>query len=125
MATLSFGVAGPTQQWTVSMGIADADSARILAYLCSPASGFGMVSENVQSEVPDAAWSPGEGESEADRPMIPVQEWVSRPATLEEAAKAFAEATLRTLLAATFEYEKALAAAAAAAAVPPIAPLAE
>jgi len=120
MATLSFGVVGPTQNFTVSMNIADTDSTRIMAWLLSPGSGYGTVTENIQSTVPDANWTPGEDQTEADRPTISVQEWVSRPATSEEAAKAYADATLKSLLASTVSWEKAEAAAAAAAGVPPI-----
>lgn len=120
MATLSFGVAGPNQNWTVSLAIADTDSPRILAWLCSPQSGYGTVTENVQSTVPDQSWSPGEGQTEADRPNIAVQQWVTRPATAEEAAQNYAKATLNSLLAATVSWEQAQAAAAAAAQVPPI-----
>lgn len=120
MATLSFGVNGPNQNWTVDLTIADSDSPRILAWLCSPASGYGTVTENVQYNAPDPSWSPGEDETEDDRPTIPMQRWETRPATPEEAAQAYARATLNTLLTATVAWEKAEAAAAAAADVPPI-----
>ena len=120
MTTLSFGVNGPTQDWTVTLTIGDTDSPRILAWLMSPNSGYGTVTENVQSSVPDVNWTPGEGETEADRPTIATQAWVTRPATAEEAAKNYAEATLRSLLSATVAWEKAEAAAAAAANVPDI-----
>lgn len=120
MATLSFGVQGPTQDWTVSLTIADTDSPRILAWLCSPNSGFGTVTENIQSELPDPSWSPSEGQTEADRPTIAVQQWVTRQATPEEAAQAYARATLQSLLANTVSWERAQAAAAAAAQVQPI-----
>lgn len=120
MATLSFGVQGPSQDWTVALTINDTDSPRILAWLCSPSSGYGTVTENIQSEVPDASWSPREGETEADRPTILTQAWVTRPATPEEAAQNYARATLDALLANTVAWERAQAAQAAADAVPPI-----
>lgn len=120
MATLSFGVKGPTQDWTVSLQIADTDSPRILAWLASPASGYGTVTENVVSNVPDPSWSPSEGQTEADRPTYQQQSWVTRPATPEEAAKNYAEVTLRNLLGSTVAWEKSEAAATAAAEVPPI-----
>ena len=120
MTTLSFGVNGTTQDWTVTLTIGDTDSPRILAWLMSPNSGYGTVAENVQSTVPDANWTPGEGQTEADRPTISTQAWVTRPATAEEAAKNYAETTLRSLLSATVAWEKAEAAAAAAANVPDI-----
>ena len=123
MATLSFGVTGPTQDWTVDMTISDTDSPRILAWLCSPSSGYGTVTENVVSTAPDASWSPTDEQTEADRPMLETQSWVARPATPEEAAKAFASATLNALLSSTVAHERAVAAAAAADAVAPIMPV--
>lgn len=120
MATLSFGVQGPTQDWTVSLNIADTDSPRILAWLCSASSGFGTVTENIQSEAPDPSWSPGENQTEADRPTIAVQQWVTRQATPEEAAQNYATSVLNSLLASTVTWERSEAAAAAAAQVQPI-----
>jgi hypothetical protein len=120
MATLSFGVAGPNQNWTVNLSIADSDSPRILAWLSSPASGYGTVTENVIANVPDASWSPGEGQTEADRPTLETQSWVTRPASPEEAAQNYARATLNALLASTVAWEKSEAASAAANTVPPI-----
>lgn len=61
MAKLSFGVQGPTQDWTVELEIADTDSPRILTWLASPESGYGTVTENVQYTEPDLSWSPGSG----------------------------------------------------------------
>jgi hypothetical protein len=118
MATLSFGVDGPTLDLAVSLQIADTDAPRIMAYLL--ASPYGVVTENVQSEIPDAGWSPGEDETEDDRPTIPVQEWVSRPATPEEAAAAYARSVLDSLLTATVAHERQVAAQAAADAIAPI-----
>lgn len=122
MATLSFGVQGPNQDWTVALQIADTDSPRILAWLMSPNSGYGTVTENVQSAIPDASWSPGEDQTEDDRPTIAVQQWVTRPATAEEAAQNYARATLASLLNSTVAWERAEAAAKAAADVPDIVP---
>lgn len=122
MATLFFGVTGPTLDLRQDLQIADSDAPRIMGYLM--ASSYGTVTENVQSEVPDASWSPGEGQTEADRPTIPVQQWVTRPATPEETAANYAKAILSQLLSETVTYEKAQAAAAAAAAVTPIEPVA-
>lgn len=124
MARLFFGVDGPGDaDLSVDMQISDSDMPRILAYLM--ASAHGTVTENVQREVPDPSWSPDEkkGETEADRPMVLVQEWVTRRATMEETAEAYARATLSLLLAETVNWEKAQAAAAAAAAVQPIEPI--
>lgn len=118
MATLFFGVTGPTLDLREDLTILDTDAPRILAYLMS--SSYGQVTENVQSTVPDASWSPGEGETEADRPTLPVQSWVTRPATPEETAENYAKAILTQLLGETVNWEKAAAAAAAAEAVQPI-----
>ena len=120
MATLSFGVVGPNQNWTTSLQISDTDSPRIIAWLMSPASGYGAVTENVQSTIPDASWSPGEGQTEADRPTVQVQQWVTRPASPEEATQNFAKATLAALLSSTVAWERSEAARIAAEAVAPI-----
>lgn len=121
MAKLSFGVTGPTGALDVSIVIADTDMPRIMAYLMSGP--HGSVTENVVSDVPDASWSPGEGETEADRPTAQVQSWVTRPATPEETAASYARSILNSLLSETMAFEKSHAAAAAAAAVTPIEPL--
>lgn len=118
MATLFFGVQGPTLDLRQDLTIADTDAPRIMAYLMQ--SGYGTVTENVQTSVPDGSWSPGENETEADRPMISMQQWVTRPATPEETAANYAKAILASLLDATVAFEKAAAAAAAADAIPPI-----
>ena len=121
MATLFFGVTGPTLDLRENLQIADTDAPRIMAYLM--ASPYGTVTENVQSQQPDASWSPGEGQTEADRPSIPVQSWVSRPATPEETAANYARAVLSQLLSETVAHEKTVAAAAAAGGVTPILPV--
>ena len=121
MATLFFGVTGPTLDLREGLQIADTDAPRILAYLMS--SSYGQVTENVVSQVPDASLSPGEGETEADRPTIETQAWVTRPATPDETAANYARAILADLLNQTVAWEKAQAAAAAAAAVTPIEPV--
>lgn len=124
MATLTLGVDGPTLDLNVALNIADTDAPRIVAWLLSPSSGYGAVTENVQSTVPDPSWSPGEDQTEADRPTIAVQQWVTRPATADEAVTAYARATLNSLLSSTVAFEKAKAAEAAANAVTPIEPVA-
>ena len=121
MATLFFGVQGPTLDLRQDLNIADTDAPRIMAYLM--ASSYGTVTENVISDVPDASWSPGEDETEDDRPTTHVQAWVTRPATPEETAANYARAILASLLDQTVAYEKAEAARAAADAVAPIEPV--
>lgn len=123
MATLTLGVNGPTLDLNVALNIADTDAPRIMAWLMSPNSGYGTVTENIQHSEPDANWTPGDGETEADRPNREWQAWETRPATAEEAATNYARATLGTLLSATVAWEKAAAAEAAANAVPPIEPV--
>lgn len=121
MANLFFGVQGPTLDLRQDLQIADTDAPRIMGYLM--ASSYGTVTENVVSHIPDPNWSPGEDETEDDRPLIPVQEWVTRPATPEETAANYARAILADLLNQTVAREKAMAAAAAADAVAPINPV--
>jgi hypothetical protein len=119
MATLFFGVIGPTLDLRQDLNIADTDAPRIMGYLMS--SSFGTVTENVQSEAPDASWSPGEGETEEDRPTIATQAWVTRPATPEETAANYARSILASLLEQTVAFERAQAAKVAAESVAPIA----
>lgn len=98
--TLSFGVDGPTQDWTISLNIGDSDAPRILAWLASDASGYGTVTESTM---------------DGDR-----QVFTTRQATAEEAARNYAEATLRNLLASAVAWEREQAAKAAAEAIPDI-----
>ena len=121
MATLFFGVSGPTLDLQEDLQIADSDAPRIMGYLM--ASSYGTVTENIQSEIPDASWSPSEEQTEVDRPLIPVQSWVTRTATPDETAANYAKAILGQLLSETVAWERSVAAAAAAAAVVPIAPV--
>jgi hypothetical protein len=121
MATLFFGVQGPTLDLRQDLQIADTDAPRIIGYLM--ASAYGQVTENIVSDVPDASWSPSEGETEEDRPTTQVQGWVTRPATPEETAANYARAVLDSLLTQTVAHEKAMAAQAAADAVTPIEPV--
>ena len=93
-ATLTFGVVGPTMDFTTSVAISEANSQRILAYLVNGSS-YGTVTEADGTE---------------------------RQATTEEAAQAFALGILQGLLNQTVHYEKDEAAKAAADAVAPITP---
>ena len=91
-ATLTFGVVGPTMDFTTSVAISEANSQRILAYLVNGSS-YGTVTEADGTE---------------------------RQATTEEAAQAFALGILQGLLNQTVRYEKDEAAKAAADAIAPI-----
>jgi hypothetical protein len=93
-ANLSFGVVGPTMDFTTSVNVSEANSQRILAYLVGGTS-YGTVTEEDGTE---------------------------RQATTEEAAQAFALGILQGLLNQTVRYEKDMAAKAAAEAVAPITP---
>ena len=101
MATLFFGVSGPTLDLQEDLQIADSDAPRILGYLM--ASSYGQVTENIV-----------DGDT---------QSWVTRAATPEETAANYAKAVLSQLLSETVAWERSVAAAAAAAAVVPVAPV--
>ena len=94
-ATLSFGVVGPTMNFTTDIVVSEQNAARILAYLVNGTS-YGKVTETVDGED------------------------VERDATTEEAAQAFAQGILHGLLDQTVRFEKDQAAKAAAEAVAPI-----
>ena len=121
MANLFFGVEGPTLDLREDLQIADSDAPRIMAYLM--ASSYGTVTENIIRTRPDPSWSPGEDETEENRPTIQTQEWVTRPATPEETATNYARAILGQLLSETVNWERSQAAISAAAAVAPITPV--
>lgn len=121
MANLFFGVEGPTLDLREDLQIADTDAPRIMAYLM--ASPYGQVTENVVTTVPDPSWTPSDEQTEADRPSISIQQWVTRPATPEETAANYAKAILSQLLSETVNWEKAQAAAAAANGIAPIVPV--
>lgn len=122
MALVNYGVVSPTLTLTVSMELSDADSERIVAYLMGGTS-FGTVTENVQSEVPNPAWSPDQEDPENPPPTITVQQWVTRAATPEEAITAYAESIMNGILQQAFAWDQSRAAADAAANVPPITPV--
>ena len=90
-AILSFGVSGPTQDWTVEMAITEANSTRIINYLMAGTS-YGTITE---------------GDT-------------TRPATAEEAAQGFARGILQGLMDQTTRFERDEAAKAAAEAILPI-----
>ena len=92
-ATLSFGVVGPTMDFTTSVVVSEANAGRILNYLVN-GSHYGKVVAEDGTET---------------------------QATTEEAAQAFALGILQGLLDQTVRFEKDEAAKAAAEAVPPIA----
>ena len=90
-AILSFGVSGPTQDWTVEMAITEANSTRIINYLMAGTS-YGTITE---------------GDT-------------TRPATAEVAAQGFARGIVQRLMDQTTRYERDEAAKEAAEAILPI-----
>lgn len=94
-ATLTFGVSGPTMDFTTSVPVTEANSQRILAYLVGGTS-YGKVTQEDGTE---------------------------RDATTEEAAQAFALGILQGLMNQTYRYEQDLAAKAAAESIAPIEPV--
>ena len=121
MANIYYGVTSPSLNLDVQMELSDADSQRIMTYLVA-GSPYGTVTENVQSQVPNPAWSPDQPDPLDPPEYIDVQAWVTRQATPEEAAKAYATAVLNSLLADTLNWEKVQAGTEAANNVPPITP---
>jgi len=122
MALVNYGVVSPSLTLTVQMELSDADSERIVAYLMA-ATSFGSVTENVQSEVPNPAWSPDQEDPNDPPEFIQVQAWVTRPATPEEAVTAYAESVMNSILQQAYNWDQQKAAAEAAANVPPITPV--
>jgi hypothetical protein len=122
MALVNYGVVSPSLTLTVQMELSDADSERIVAYLMA-ATSFGSVTENVQSEVPNPAWSPDQEDPNDPPEFIQVQAWVTRPATPEEAVTAYAESVMNSILQQAYNWDQQQAAAEAAANVPPITPI--
>lgn len=119
MALVNYGVVSPSLTLTVQMELSDADSERIVAYLMA-ATSFGSVTENVQSEVPNPAWSPDQKDPDDPPEFIQVQAWVTRQASPEETAANYAKAILAQLLEQTVAFERAQAAKVAAESVAPI-----
>jgi hypothetical protein len=122
MALVHYGVTSPELTLDVQMELSDADSARVVEYLIA-ATPYGTVTENVQSQTPNPAWSPDQEDPENPPEFIATQAWVSRPATPEEALTAYAEAVMNDVLGQAFAWDQQRAAAAAAAEVPPITPV--
>lgn len=122
MAFVNYGVVSPTLTLTVQMELSDTDSARVVNYLMQ-ATSFGTVTENIQSQEPNPAWSPDQ-EDPLDPPeFIAVQAWVSRPATPEEAVTAYAESVMNGIIQQAYQWDKQVAGQDAADKVPPITPV--
>ena len=122
MALVNYGVVSPSLTLTVQMELSDADSERIVAYLMA-ATPYGSVTENIQSEIPNPAWSPDQPDPLDPPEFIQQQAWVSRPATPEEAVTAYAEGVMNSVLQQAYQWDQSQAAAEAAANVPPITPI--
>jgi hypothetical protein len=122
MALVNYGVVSPSLTLTVQMELSDADSERIVAYLMA-ATPYGSVTENIQSEIPNPAWSADQPDPLDPPEFIQVQEWVTRAATPEEAVTAYAEGVMNSILQQAYQWDQSQAAAEAAANVPPITPI--
>ena len=122
MATVTYSVTSPSLSTAVQMELSDTDSERMIAWLMA-ATPYGSVTENVIRDVPNPAWSPDQPDPLDPPEYIDVQSWVTRQATPEEAAKAYATAVMNSLLADTLNWEKVQAGTNAANNVPPITPV--
>ena len=122
MAFVNYGVVSPTLTLTVQMELSDADSARVVNYLMK-ATSFGTVTENVQSEAQNPAWSPDQPDPNDPPEFIPVQEWVTRAATPQEAVIAYAESVMNDIVNQAYQWDKQQAGQDAADKVPPITPI--
>jgi hypothetical protein len=82
MAIVNYGVQSPDLTLDVQMELSDADSARVVEYLMV-ATPYGTVTENVQKEVPNPAWSPDQEDPSDPPEYILVQEWVKKLSQIE------------------------------------------
>ena len=122
MAFVNYGVVSPTLTLTVQMELSDADSDRVVNYLMQ-ATSFGTVTENVQKEILNPAWTADQGDPLDPPKFITVQEWVSRPATPEEAVTAYAQSVMNSVVQDAYQWDKQVAGQEAANNVPPITPV--
>ena len=122
MATVNYSVTSPSLSTAVQMELSDADSERMIAWLMA-ATPYGTVTENVQSQTPNPAWSPDQPDPNDPPEFIETQAWVTRPATPEEALIAYAQSLMNSSLEQAYAWDQQQAAAAAAANVPPITPI--
>lgn len=122
MATVNYSVTSPSLSTAVQMELSDADSERMIAWVMA-ATPYGQVTENVQRQEPNPAWSPDQPDPNDPPEFIMVQEWVTRPATPEEALIAYAQSLMNDSLTQAYAWDQQRAAAEAAANVPPITPV--
>jgi hypothetical protein len=107
---------------SVHMELSDMDSARMIDWLLN-ATPYGQVTENVQKEVENPAWSPDQEDPNDPPKTITIQEWVTRPATPEEALVGYAQGLMNDSLQQAYSWSQQKAASEAAASVPPISPI--
>lgn len=122
MATVTYSVTSPSLSTAVQMELSDTDSERVIQWLMA-ATPYGTVTENVQSTVPNPAWSPDQPDPNDPPEFIQVQEWVTRPATPEEALISYAQSLMNTSLQQAYQWDQQRAASDAANNVPPITPV--
>lgn len=122
MAVVNYNIKSDALNAAVEMELSEIDSERNLRYLML-GTPYGTVTENVQREEPNPAYSPDQPDPNDPPSTILVQEWVTRPATPLETVIAYGEAVLNQLNQDAFAWDQQRAAAAAAAEVPPITPI--
>ena len=122
MATVTYSVTSPSLSTAVQMELSDTDSERVIQWLMA-ATPYGSVTENVQSTIPNPAWSPDQPDPNDPPEFIQVQEWVTRPATPEEALISYAQSLMNTSLQQAYQWDQQRAASDAANNVPPITPV--
>lgn len=122
MAVINYNIKSDALNAAVEMELSEVDSERNLRYLMF-GTPYGTITENVQKEVPNPAYSPDQPDPLDPPEFILVQEWVTRPATPLETVIAYGEAVLNQLNQEAFAWDQQQAAAAAAANVPPITPI--
>ncbi len=122
MAFVNYSVTSPDLTLAVQMELSDADSARMVAWLMADTP-YGTVTENVQSEIPNPAWSADQPDPNDPPEFLQVQEWVTRPATPSEALIAYAQGLMNNSLQQAYAWDQQRAAANAAANITPITPV--
>ena len=134
MAIVNYSVTSPSLTTAVEMELSDTDSERMIAWLMA-ATPYGSVTENVIRDVPNPAWSPDQPDPNDPPEFIQEQEWVTRPATPEEALAspwvlynrvplvAYAQSLMNSSLQQAYQWDQQQAAAEAASNVPPITPV--
>ena len=118
MATIFFGI--HDNNWVIrqEFNLNDENTERVLNYLKTTP--YGHITETQTLQIPDPNWTPGEDQSEDDRPTISVEHSTTRPATQEELVEGYTKDVINTLVQQTVDWEKQQAIANAIAQIIPI-----